>query len=88
MLSGRSPALVMSQLMSPPADDQELSSAPARTCFTSGGRRSVALVMSLLPETLDADQLGAAAHYRLPPLNGARRRASTVAFTSAALSTG
>src|SRR5882757_5687717 len=63
MLSGRSPASVMSQLDEPrPAITRRLSSAPARIFFTRGRRWSVALLILLLPEALDADQLLAQQH--------------------------
>src|SRR5476651_2700400 len=58
MLSGRSPAAVMSQFDEPrPATTSRLSSAPARICLTSGRRWSVAVLILLFPEGLDADQL-------------------------------
>ena len=67
MLSGRSPAAVMSQLDEPrPAITSRLSSAPSRSCLTSGRRCSVAPdllgLILLLPEILDADQLLAQQH--------------------------
>src|SRR5471030_2931223 len=59
MLSGRSPAAVMSQLGEPrPAITSRLSSAPSRIFATSGRRwRVTVLILVLLPERLDADQL-------------------------------